>query len=267
MALQNDNDKDSGVKPEASNHSSRGTYPNSKYLQNMDAGGETDEGALDMGESPNKFDELNIDLGVKLPSTDIPITDYFTILMDGYEVGFCIGIPLASAKTGEAPGEGRKGFLATNKDKGEDFSKMRDFLRKKTDPNKKDAKGVDDSYADATKTGNAQKLSTCGVEASLSLSIAFLFKYNSVDNGYYFSSFAIALSGSVEFKFQHRLSVCPIVYLYVKVGGELELGTGATVERETVEGDAWKYNDKDISAENPLELKKGASSPSCSRRR
>jgi len=240
-------DKDSGVKPEASNHSSRGTYPNSKYLQNMDAGGTTDEGAIDMGDSPNEFDELNIDLGVKLPSTDIGITDFFTILMDGYEVGFCIGIPLASASSKE----GGKNFVDNMKDKGEDFGKMKNFLtnRKPGD--------VDESYKNATKTGNAQQLNTCGVEASLSLTIAFLFKYNSVDNGYYFSSFAIALNGSVEFKYQHRLKPAPIVYLYVKVGAELELGTGATVERETVEGDAWKYKNKDISEDNPVNLKKG----------
>ena len=65
--------------------------------------------------------------------------------------------------------------------------------------------------------------------------MAFLFKYNSVDNTYYFSQFSIAVAAELEYTYQQRLTPCPIVYLYVKVGFGIELGTGATVERETVE--------------------------------
>ena len=247
MALLSD--EKPGITPEASNLSTRGTFPNSEYLKAMESGADTDDPSIDMGDSPNEFDELNLDLGVKLPSTDIGITDYVTLIMDGYEVGFAIGLPLASA----SKEDGKKGFVDTNKSKGEDMGKMKNFLQ-----NRKGS-DVDDSYKNAK---NGSNLNTHNVEASLSVSVAFLFKYNSVDNGYYFSQFAIALTGSVEFKYQHRFAAAPVVYLYVKVGAELKLGTGATVERQTVESeDPWSIKvgneDKAISDKDPLNLSKG----------
>jgi hypothetical protein len=72
---------------------------------------------------------------------------------------------------------------------------------------------------------------------SFSISIAFLFKYNSVDNAYYFSQFSVAASAELEYTYQYRLTPCPIVYLYVKVGISVEISTGMTVDREAVEED------------------------------
>lgn len=224
-------------KPESSTLAQRGTFPNSDYLKEMDAGGDPLTPEVDMEEADGDFEEFEVDLGVELPSTDIGVTDYVTVIMDGYEVGFSIGLPLGGydsngdAGAGGPGGSGDSKWFDTKKanaSNAEDMGKLRDFL---SNPSKSTAQAADDSY-DAAQGG---EMSSSGFEVGFSASMAFLFKYNSVDNTYYFSQFSIAVAAELEYTYQQRLTPCPIVYLYVKVGFGIELGTGATVERETVE--------------------------------
>ena len=233
--------------PESVTIGESGCFPNSDYLKTMDAGGDTNSPNLDMDSSGNEYPEYNIDMGVKMPSTDIEVTDFVTIILDEYEVGFSIGLPLGGYNSdGDAgsggPGSGSSGSGSGTQDEsnwvspkkayasaGEDMGKLKDFLKK---PSKDTIQGTDDSYKNA-KNGGGMKSSS--FEVSFSISLAFLFKYNAIDNGYYFSQFSLSFSAELEYTYQQRITPVPIVYLYIKVGIGIEIGTGATVEREVVE--------------------------------
>ncbi|MBR0085176.1 MAG: hypothetical protein IJL97_01365, partial [Lachnospiraceae bacterium] len=71
------------------------TIPNADSVMNMSAA-ENDQDANDSA-APGAdagYPEFGSDLGTELPSLDFPISDYVTIVMDGYTVGFTVGIPL-----------------------------------------------------------------------------------------------------------------------------------------------------------------------------
>lgn len=42
--------------------------------------------------------EFNVDLGIELPSLSVGLTDYVTLITDGSEFGFSIGIPVFKAE-------------------------------------------------------------------------------------------------------------------------------------------------------------------------
>lgn len=63
-----------------------------------------------MDQSGSSMPEFNLDLGIDLGSTEIAATDYVTILMNGNQVGFAIGLPLGSV------GKDGAGFADTNKE-------------------------------------------------------------------------------------------------------------------------------------------------------
>ncbi len=234
--------------PESSNLTYRGSFPNSDYLKAMESGGAMDAPSADMEESDSDFEEFEVDLGIQLPSAEIGVTDYVSVVMDGYEVGFSIGIPLGGYNSNGDAGAGGVGGgggggggggndegsnwvspKAANAANAEDMGKLKDFLKS---PSRDTFAATDDSLQSAWDDG---EMKSSGFEVGFSVAVAFLFKYNSVDNTYYFSQFSIAVSAELEYKYQYRLTPCPIVYLYVSVGFGVELGTGATVERETVE--------------------------------
>lgn len=211
-------DKSTAVRPapEAVNVGKNGTFPNSEYLKENEGSGQAPLSDVDMSGSGNKYSEFNLDMGLELPSTEIEsVNGYVTIIMDGYEVGFALGLPL----TGYEAGEGKKSFKDANT---EDMGKLKDFLSGKK------AADIDDTLGNAKKGGG---LKSKQFSVDFGMSMAILFKYNPLDNTYYFSQFAVAISAGLEFTVQGRLTPCPIVYLYVTVGIEIEVGTGATVER------------------------------------
>ncbi len=235
---------------ETVNHSSSGSYQNADYLKAQN-GSSTPESGVDMGQSGNEFPEFNLDIGTKLPVAEIGVSDYVTITMNGYEVGFSIGIPLGGYNSngdagtggiGSGGGSGGSGGSGSSTSESNwfgpkkanaanmaDMGKMKNFLR---NPSMETAKGADDSYANAKDNG---KMKSSSFSVDFSVSLAFLFKYNPIDNAFYFSQFSVAIAAELQYKMQYRLTPCPIVYVYVTVGISIEIGTGLSVDRDPKE--------------------------------
>ena len=222
--------------PETSVNAAVGTYPNSDYLQaqNDPSGSQPAFSSTGPMESnPNPYPEFNLDMGMDMPSNEIGISDYVTITMDGYSVGFSIGVPLGGYSKDPTDGTGNDGAknpADANKDNFEKMGKLMKFLASK----KADKAGT---LADADETwGNAKggEVKSQDFSVGVSISVAFLFQYNQLDNTYYFSQFTTAIAAELSYRIQFRLTVCPIFYGYIAVGVGVEIGTGLSVERTTV---------------------------------
>ncbi|MDD3430106.1 MAG: Calx-beta domain-containing protein, partial [Oscillospiraceae bacterium] len=231
-----------------------GTYPNSDYLKVVDTPDEMPTNDFTMADSGNKFPEFNLNMGTQLPSSEIGVTDYVSIVMDGYQVGFSIGVPLGGYSKNPVDGganDGWKSPKAANGDKVEQMGKLCKFLK---DRDMDSFKATDETYQDAV---DSSKLKSGTFEVNFSLALAFMFKYNQLDNNYYFSEFSFAATAELEFKLQYRFSPCPIVYVYVQFHIEVEVGTGLQVERNTVLETTPYFSSAQNGGE--IELKKGES--------
>ncbi|MEG2138378.1 MAG: hypothetical protein RRY64_06900, partial [Oscillospiraceae bacterium] len=261
-------------KPECVVIGSSGTFPNSAYLKETKGASAMPDSNMNMGESGNEYPEFNQDMGVELPAGEIGATDFVTVIMDGYEVGFAIGLPFGGYNSNGDAGAGGVGTggggstTTTGKDNGvspkkayesfaEDMGKLKNICKKMGKDGFGDAvKDTDDSYSAATnKTEEDRKFSAHAFTVEFNISLAFLFKYNPVDNGYYFSQFTVMPSMDLGFKYQLRFTLIPIAYLYISMGFHLELGTGVTSERQVVERDTPVQGTQRVKQYNSIKFK------------
>ena len=244
--------------PESTNRYYGGLYENADYLKVM-SGTKSPDIAVDSadkkatssaagrasrggGAGGGMFD---MDVGTKLPAFDIGVSDYISVTLNGYEVGFSIGVPLGGYNSNGDAGTGGVGAgggsgggggdskwfgpSKANKSNAEDMGKLKDFLGGKNGMG-----GVDDSWGNATKDTDPNFQSS-GFKVGFSVGLAFLFKYDPVSNAYQFNQFTVSVSASLEYTYQYRVSFCPIIYVFVTIGASLEITTGLTVDREVHE--------------------------------
>ncbi len=278
------------------------THPNSEYLQNMQ--GNNTSGGVDMDESGAEYPEFNSGFSGELGATNLNVNDYMTIIVDGYNVGFSIGVPLGgyhsngdagasglnpSSPTGPQPPLGQRikenmySPGTANQSRGEELINALAYLKGKTDKtDDTHLSDIDDSYRAATQESRPAQPATATSEAKpaqepqynakgmgieLSVRLMVLFTWNPLDNGYYFSSMTVTITGNLVFTVQHRFTACPLLYCYVKIGAGLELTTGIGVARSTkrAENGAQRADTglsgyyMEYSKDNPLVLKKGES--------
>lgn len=220
------------VKPDSVTLGGVSTTPDASYLKEVknpaDDGGKTD---INMDQSGSEMGEFNVDLGINLGGTEISLTDAVTIIMDGNQVGFAIGVPLGEIDKDE----GKTGFKDANK---ESWTQFKDFFDSSNFGGDDDYKNAKDSYK-AAKSGGYKpdgsdfRSKSMGVE--FSMSIAFMFEYNPLDDGFYFEGMTISCSAEFSIRVQARLTVCPIVYFYMEFTAGIEATTGLGVIREAVE--------------------------------
>lgn len=220
------------VKPDSVTLGGVSTTPDASYLKEVN--NKADSGAasnVNMDDSGSEMSEFNVDLGINLGGTEIGVTDAVTILLDGNQVGFAIGVPLG----GFDKEEGSSGIGSANK---ESWTQFKDFFDKSNFGGDDDYSGARDSYKSAKSggykpDGSDFRSKSMGVE--FSMSIAFMFEYNPLDNGFYFEGMTISCAAEFSIRVQARLTVCPIVYFYMEFTAGIEATTGLGVIREAVE--------------------------------
>ncbi len=218
------------VKPDSVTVAAFSTVPDSSYLkENKDNSSANDSKTkMDSGGGKGKdgkeseLQEFNMPFDMNFGSNEVGVTEYVTILFDDNSVGFAISIPLVAAEREGNQGEG-KGFGTANK---EAWTQYADFFKKPKlgDDLLKDAY---DAKGTATKSVTSSKFSV-----KLSFCTAFMWQYNPLDNGYYFSAWEVGIAGELEFKAQARFTVFPPLYLYFDVKFAIELKTGLGVIRD-----------------------------------
>lgn len=81
------------INPETISVGTVGSTPSPDGLMNMTGGDAGQTSGAGPGDDTG-FSEFSPDLGIELPSLELELGDYVTVIMDGYEVGFAIGIPV-----------------------------------------------------------------------------------------------------------------------------------------------------------------------------
>ncbi len=221
------------VKPDSVTLGGVSTTPDASYLKEVknpkdSEGGKTD---INMDQSGSEMSEFNVDLGIDLGGTEIALTDAVTIILDGNQVGFAIGVPLGEVDKDE----GKKGIGDANK---ESWTQFKDFFDSSNFGGDDDYRKASDSYKSAKSGGykpDGSDFSSKSMGVEFSMSIAFMFEYNPLDNGFYFEGMTISCSAEFSIRVQARLTVCPIVYFYMEFTAGIEATTGLGVIREAVE--------------------------------
>ena len=220
------------VKPDSVTLGGVSTTPDASYLKEVNNPRDPDAaGGIDMDKSGSEMGEFNVDLGIDLGGTEISLTDAVTIILDGNQVGFAIGVPLGEVDKDE----GKTGFGDANK---ESWTQFKDFFDSSNFGGDDDYRKASDSYKSAKSGGykpDKSDFRSKSMGAEFSMSIAFMFEYNPLDNGFYFEGMTISCSAEFSIRVQGRLTVCPIVYFYMEFTAGIEATTGLGVIREAVE--------------------------------
>nr|MCR5263721.1 hypothetical protein [Clostridiales bacterium] len=241
---QNDIGSLADINPETVSIGTLSTIPNSDHLALINGTDSDDTKGETKSSGKGDMPEFEVDMGIELPSLEIGqigLSDYLQVVMDGKSVGFTIGLPLRgyeNKKAGDhAPEKGKKDFADSN----ENFTDVMDFVSACCG---KYASGLIDGkdyiknmFSDAYDQAKSEKgVKLRNIEVQFSVSLAIMFEYNPVDDGFYFQSAGIAASLELAAKFTYRLTVCPIIYFYLKISAEVEVSSGFSVARVAVEG-------------------------------
>lgn len=236
LAVQETTDIDSiySISPESVVNGNVKAIPNGDYLTNMESTG-SPESASGGTDGKSAMPEFESDLGVNLPSTNFQLSSYASIIMDGYKVGFSIGLPVIDTESytdenGDTPGVGERA-----KEANESMTILKEFMTSVKDGNGPDAfkKMMKDDY---NKANDEKGVQSKKFSVSFSVALAILFEYNPIDNTYYFKQASIAANAGLTFTLQYRFTPVPILYVYLKTGFEVGLTTGLSVERTAKQG-------------------------------
>ncbi|MBP5281116.1 MAG: hypothetical protein J6Z22_01310, partial [Lachnospiraceae bacterium] len=148
--------------------------------------------------------------------------------------------------SGSGSSNGKKDNLFKNAN--ENIAKLADFM-------KNPKSFTENDYKD-----KGQGIESHELSIGFSVSLAFMWEYNPVDDCFYFKSGAITAEASLEFRVEARLAPCPIFYLYIVFGAKVEVSTGFSVLRNVKEGgpiQVQSLGNKTISASSPARLKPG----------
>lgn len=230
------------IAPESTLTISKGVMPSARSLQNMSQSNSSPL-AADVDTSSygdNSYPEIGFDMGTELPSLNLALGDYVTVITDGYDVGFAIGLPIVGRDmnqkgTGAWDKGGTDTFNSLNKGTFSDFKK---FVQS----------GKGQGIKEGTKEGGGG-IKSKNFNVQFTVGAGFIWTYNPLDNGYYFSEFSITAKAALSFRIQYRFSAAPVLYIYALFAFELEVSTHVTVERVVVDG---KYTLK--SADTDIQL-------------
>lgn len=174
----------------------------------------------DGGVTDNLPDAADTSPSVELPNIEIELGP-LTYMMGEDEIGFSVGVPLTD---GDPEGSREDGQEQLNQLK-KAYEKMNVFqkLRERSRRNGPDHPGFEG--------GNMRGKSNEG-SFEMAASATFMWKYSQKTASYEFSQAMVAVAVSGDLKFQYRFSACPIFYVYLCMGGEMNMSTGLEVEVE-----------------------------------
>ena len=212
------------------------TTPDASYLKSKEDNSDSKDSKSTMNSGGEKsktgqkseLSEFDMGFNTNLGSNEISVTDYVTIIVNENEVGFAISLPLVAYEKENGGNGEKKGFTQANK---EAWTQFADFFSSNLgDSSLQDA-------IDAKNANSADKFtSSKKFSVKLSACAAFIWQYNPLDNGYYFSCWEIGIAGELEFRAQARLTVFPPVYFYLDIKFSLEIKTGLGVIRDAKDG-------------------------------
>ncbi len=239
------------------------TYPSANSARDLtdpEADTESSKSAgFDSSAADAPMPEYNMAGQQTLPALDIGLTDYVTIEMDGQNLAFTIGLPLAgfgkstdfmnqkdrpwepaevNGTRGQNSGsiEMVKSIFNTIKNKGTapaGTKSPKELMGDSFDDYLDKLSNAQDSAMDTASHNNRGNygIKVAGVEGSLALSISIVLKWNPLESRFHFNQMLLVLAGSIQFSYTAYLTPCPIFYVSVTVGFSLEVSLGLEASR------------------------------------
>ena len=244
--------------PESFERSGINLFPNGDYLSQMSPGDATPDsggGSNDKGD----YGEFGIDSGIELPSIEIGLSDYLTIIIDGTDIGFAIGIPLGGFERKSQSGFTEDEIKNPKTANEENVEKFRNFFTGKwgsllSDDSFNAAREEKARPSGPEKDGQKQidpgKMSSSSFSVNFSMALGFTFSYSQITNRFYFSKFAISVAAALEYRYQYRFTPVPVIYVYIKAGVTLEISTGLKVVHSVIEDKAGKLTLDDFTTDS-----------------
>ncbi|MCL2187306.1 MAG: hypothetical protein FWC16_03890 [Defluviitaleaceae bacterium] len=250
---------------ETSTQSGWRAIPNPDHLANMQSAGEQPPmDSPDMGGAQNPFPEINVGFGFDMPDLDfganptspgarnagmeVSLFDFATISISDTMVAISVGIPLPTPND-------RKRETTANRDTDGNWATERGKWKAGSSSQQGNIMavetfvyGVRAGYSVPSLNqlnrafdeldnidnlrGGKGKISSQKFSVSLNMQIGVIFRFDEARNQFSFSQASIAVTGTLEFKFNKRFIKFPPLYIFLKVKVELEVSTGLTVDRE-----------------------------------
>lgn len=241
------------LKPESTELIRRSAVPDASYLSNTETPGMGDAN-IDPSESGAPYKELTPDFGMDVNLMDFSALSFVTIITNKDKVMITLSVPVLAKNYINGEGRPKSRFPDTiTKGVEKNWNEVKSWMNDPGDLSNIEEFWKNNGYNDVMKNGaKTGALKSKKVSLSLSLSMAFVLKYDSISNKYCFNEWTLTVIGGLSYKYTYRFAVCPIVYVYVAVNVSIGIGTGATVERTIVERDI-PY----IKEDQPRTLKKG----------
>ncbi len=241
---------DDPIQPESAELIKRSATPDPAYLSRMDSRGFGDT-STDPSESGNEYAELLPDFGANLPMDTFSLAGYATVLTNKEEVLLTISVPGISISSTNGGKAAVNRFPQTVKGPvGSQFNQLKGWMSSIKDEGKLPEALKNNGYKDGAKVGS---LSSTQISGTVSATLIFNWKYDTVSNTFAFREFAIGATGAVAFKYTYRFSPCPIVYVYAAINFSIQLTTGGRVARYEKQRDI-PY----VKEDQPQTLKKNA---------
>ena len=211
------------------------TVPDGSNLRVMTSPDAGSTQGFDSSASSGAFSEFNMDMGIELPSLSFAVTDYVTLIIDGDEIGFSIGVPLASCsketdyhtdfqnsaennklysfthttkgewETGNPVSENidqAQGILDNLNPKGEQWKSIKAAQHANMKRDSRSKPILDHGYPQY----NDKLIKSSSQQFSMAVNVTVMFKYSPVDNTYHFTSAMVFLQFGFEYRKEVRLS-------------------------------------------------------------
>jgi hypothetical protein len=233
--------------------------PNAAHLTNMAAGESPGGGSSSQG-SGSKYPETNMNVNISLPMIDltpgtadggpgarsgtsvgVSFFDFVTFTVSETQIALTFGIPLLYKEKKNEGDEWKKWSsgdgAAMNQINNANIMTVNNFANPDGFMNRSSSIQIPslDAIEKSLDKPFSPKKKSKKFEVTLDLQFAFIFRYNSIDNKFYFSQATISVKGKLKFKYNARFVKFPPLYMYIKVEVSLELKTGLTVVRDPVE--------------------------------
>ena len=209
------------------------TTPDESYLSVADNDNADTQGDFDSSESENAYPEFDLNMGMEIPKLNFGCTehDFISYSSNGLERAISISIPVASYSKKPGKEGSWNGPLGTMGRAAKQWYNVALFFVCR-DPLVLTA--TDSSYDDATAL-HGGSLNSASFIVVFIISGALKFKYNPVENEYKFVQYSVGALANLFFKAKHRFAPCPLVYVFLKVGFKVNIGTGGSFEFELKE--------------------------------
>ena len=207
--------------------------PDSSWLTQIDSA-DMGEAGLDTGDSGQEYPEFDQDYNIDIPFESVSFQGLGTICLSKNVISVVFAVPVLSSvklnsnsfKSNKFP----KTFLAPLGNMKKQISGVRQSMQE----------GSFNSFIEAlgnTGYNTAGKIKSRKQSFTLVFTGGFNAVYDTRENHFVIQDFFIGISGSYSFKYNIRLSYCPVVYGFISLSVGATVTTGGVVLHKDTEGE------------------------------